>query len=116
MKKKQFYRLKGKFWEYYALVILLISGYRLVAKGRRGGGGAGEIDLLVYKSGVLVAVEVKYRKKEETALACVSRTQRQRQKRALCRAAAERGFNGGLRNDLFAIWGFGRFYLVKGAF
>lgn len=96
-------RKSGRRAEWIAALWLMAKGYRII--GFRLNTPQGEIDLLAVRGGVLAVVEVKKRASLEAALECVSRTQRDRLRRA-ARAIANRrrGLkDAAIRLDLFAL-------------
>ncbi len=74
----------GHLAESVARFILLLKGYRLVARNYVTGRGtaAGEVDLIVCRGRTLVFVEVKKRQTLETAAYAVSPNQQRRIRRA----------------------------------
>ena len=83
----------GRRAEVLSAWLLRAKGYRVLARGYRV--PVGEIDLIVRRGDVLVAVEVKARRRHEDALAAVTRRQRRRIERALGQfVAAERRLSG----------------------
>lgn len=78
-KRQRAYR-RGLLAEAYALFMLRLKGYRLVA--RRYKKPVGEIDLLVRRGGYLIAVEVKRRQTQEAALHSIGPIQRRRIEKA----------------------------------
>ena len=71
---------RGRRAEWIAAAILIVKGYRLLALRYRN--GAGEIDLIARKSGLIVYAEVKYRARKEAAPFAVTERQKQRIRRA----------------------------------
>jgi len=68
---------KGKWAEEEALKFYIKRGYRLIGKNIRGYGG--EIDIVMFKNGHVILVEVKHRKySEEDALLSVSTDKKRR--------------------------------------
>lgn len=61
---------RGRTGETYAALFLRLKGYRILA--RRVRTPVGEIDLIAEKSGTIVFIEVKARKRADTALEAVS--------------------------------------------
>ncbi len=70
---------RGRRAEWIAAAILIVKGYRLLALRYRN--GAGEIDLIARKSGLIVYAEVKYRARKEAAPFAVTERQKQRIRR-----------------------------------
>jgi putative endonuclease len=69
--------LKGKLVEHVVQLYLRLKGYKILEKRYRT--KLGEIDLIVLDgSKALVAVEIKYRRLHQEAMACVSKTQMNR--------------------------------------
>ncbi len=68
-------RKDGRNAEEKAALFLRLKGYRIIEKNFRPprGSGAGEIDLIAAKSGVLIFIEVKFRRSKEEAAESVSR-------------------------------------------
>ena len=60
----------GRRAELFAMLALMLKGYRLV--GRNIGGKGGEIDLLMRRGDVIAVVEVKARVDHQTALASIT--------------------------------------------
>tara|TARA_R110001583_G_scaffold96819_3_gene241470 strand:- start:182405 stop:182806 length:402 start_codon:yes stop_codon:yes gene_type:complete len=85
---------------------LWIKGYRLLARRYRGAGG--EIDIIARKSGILVAIEVKHRASENTALFAVTPRQQTRIARSLQGFAARNGHDGDMRIDVMTVRPWGR--------
>ncbi|MDR1691353.1 MAG: YraN family protein [Rickettsiales bacterium] len=71
---------KGLWSEYLAMILLTFKGYEVLAhrfgKGRKG--SLGEIDLIAKKGKTICFIEIKYRKKYDTAAFSISQTQKQR--------------------------------------
>ena len=72
--------------ERIALALLLLKGYRPLA--RRYAESGGEIDLIVKRGGTIAFIEVKARGRLDDALAAISARKRQRFSRAACAWAA----------------------------
>ena len=106
---------KGISSELCAERLLSSKGYQTL--GRRVKTKYGEIDLLVKKGNDVVAVEVKYRKRLDDAMACISLKQRHRILNALLFVAAERGepFEN-YRIDVVCFDAVGRFEHIENAF
>ena len=66
----------GRLGENIATVTLWLTGWRVLARGFRGGGG--EIDLIAARRGVLAIIEVKARRDLDSALHALGPAQRQR--------------------------------------
>ena len=96
-------RLSGRRGEVLAALWLMIRGYRIL--GFRLKTPQAEIDLLVWKPGVLAVVEVKLRASLEVALETVTFDQRERLRRAGAALAAGRPALKGaaVRLDLLAL-------------
>lgn len=71
---------RGRFAERLCALRLTLTLWRVI--DRRARTGAGEIDLVAVRGGVLCFIEVKARANAETALAAVSPRQRERMLRA----------------------------------
>jgi len=70
---------RGRRAEALARILLIIKGYRILAKRRQaGGGGAGEIDIIARRGQVIAFIEVKARSDQERAALAISKRQRQR--------------------------------------
>lgn len=67
---------RGRGAEWLAAAILMAKGYRILAQRYRN--GAGEIDLIVRKRGLIAYVEVKYRAQRAAAPFAVTARQKQR--------------------------------------
>ncbi len=67
---------KGLLAEYYAILILFLKGYTVVA--RRYKSPLGEIDIICRNENTLIFVEVKYRPKKYDGLFCINNTQYKR--------------------------------------
>jgi putative endonuclease len=89
--------------EALARLFLRLKGYRILASRWRT--PVGEIDILARRGRNLVIVEVKYRRDIESALACVSYSQKQRLERAMRYVIAARPhyMNFTWRYDLLAV-------------
>jgi putative endonuclease len=72
--------LRGRGAERMALALLLLKGYRPLA--RRYAASGGEIDLIAKRGGTIAFVEVKARSHMDDALAAISARKRQRFSRA----------------------------------
>jgi putative endonuclease len=72
--------LRGRFAERVALVILVLKGYRLLA--RRYSASGGEIDLIVKRGDTIAFVEVKARDVMDNALIAIGAQKRERFSRA----------------------------------
>jgi putative endonuclease len=72
--------VRGRFAETLALVLLLLKGYRPLA--RRYAAAGGEIDLIVMRGDTVVFVEVKARGVLDDALGAIGATKRRRFSRA----------------------------------
>jgi len=72
--------LRGQGAERIALALLLLKGYRPLA--RRYAESGGEIDLIVKRGGTIAFIEVKARGRLDDALAAISARKRQRFSRA----------------------------------
>ena len=72
--------LRGHWAEHVALAILVLKGYRLLA--RRYSASGGEIDLIVKRGDTIAFVEVKARGMMDNALAAIGPQKRQRFSRA----------------------------------
>ena len=93
----------GRRAEVLSTWLLRAKGYRVLARGYRV--PVGEIDLIVRRGDVLVAVEVKARRRHEDALAAVTRRQRRRIERALGQfVAAERRLSGSTGASTSSPW------------
>lgn len=68
--------LKGIISELYVLVFLIFKGYRPIKWRMRN--IVSEIDLIVKKNNVLIALEVKYRKKSDDGLYAIHKRQQQK--------------------------------------
>ncbi len=68
--------LKGILSEFYVLIFLMIKGYRPIKWRMRN--AVSEIDLIVLKNNVLVALEVKYRKQSDDGLYAIHKRQQQK--------------------------------------
>jgi putative endonuclease len=68
--------LKGILSELYVLMFLIIKGYRPIKWRMRN--AVSEIDLIVLKNNVLIALEVKYRKKSDDGLYAIHKRQQQK--------------------------------------
>ncbi len=71
---------RGRWSEWIAAAILIAKGYRILALRYRN--GAGEIDLIARKSGLVVYAEVKYRARKEAVPFALTDRQKQRIRRA----------------------------------
>ena len=71
---------RGHLAEHVALVLLVLKGYRLLA--RRYAASGGEIDLIVKRGDTIAFVEVKARDAMDTALTAISAQKRDRFSRA----------------------------------
>ncbi|TDI65970.1 MAG: YraN family protein [Alphaproteobacteria bacterium] len=71
---------RGRGAEWLAAAILMAKGYRILARRYRN--GAGEIDLIARKRGLVAYVEVKYRARRAAAPFAVAERQKQRIRRA----------------------------------
>lgn len=78
---KPFSKIKGDFAELLACLWLFVKGYRIL--GRNIKGKFAEIDVLCARGDSLIAVEVKYRKTEDSCHIAVHPKQRDRQNRQL---------------------------------
>jgi putative endonuclease len=96
-------RRDGRRGEWLCALWLMAKGYRIL--GFRLRTRQGEIDLLALKAGVLVAVEVKRRRRLVDALDAVTWRQRERLRRAVAAFAAGRPALAALpiRLDLMAL-------------
>ena len=74
-KRQKAYR-KGLYAEWFAAILFVFMGYRLVA--RRYKTPLGEVDLIVRKRNLIVFVEVKARASEEAALNSISHNAQRR--------------------------------------
>ncbi len=72
--------LRGHWAEHVALAILVLKGYRLLA--RRYSGSGGEIDLIVKRGDTIAFVEVKAREAMDNALIAIGAQKRERFSRA----------------------------------
>jgi putative endonuclease len=72
--------LRGHFAEHVALMILVLKGYRLLA--RRYSASGGEIDLIVKRGDTIAFVEVKARDAMDNALVAIRAQKRERFSRA----------------------------------
>ena len=70
---------RGCWSEWIAAAILITKGYRILALRYRN--GAGEIDLIARKSGLVVYAEVKYRARKEAVPFALTERQKQRIRR-----------------------------------
>lgn len=70
----------GKRAEAWARWWLRLKGYAILAQGRRGkrGSGAGEIDIIARRGGIIAFVEVKHRCDRQTAAHAITPAQRRR--------------------------------------
>ena len=68
--------VKGNFAELLACTLLIMKGYRILA--RRYKTSVGEIDIVARRGKYLAAVEVKYRPSIDEAKSCISRSQQRR--------------------------------------
>ncbi|MEM1380073.1 MAG: YraN family protein [Pseudomonadota bacterium] len=93
----------GRFAEEIAAIVLLLQGYRILA--RRFAASGGEIDIVARKSGVLVFVEVKMRQRLADAEQAVTPRGRQRIKAASAAYLArnERRMDVPMRFDIVAM-------------
>jgi putative endonuclease len=72
--------IKGILSEIYVLAFLILKGYRPVKWRMRN--AASEIDLIVKKNKILIAIEVKYRRKSDDGLCAITYQQQQNIRRA----------------------------------
>ncbi len=114
MSDKRFNKIKGTFWEIYVCLVYLLRGYRILARGKRN--RFAEMDILAYKRNVLILIEVKYRKTERAATEALTYAQIERLRKALNAEAAALRFNGGLRCDYVAVFGYGSLRRIENAF
>ena len=70
----------GRRGEWLASALLVVRGYRILARGYRVSGG--EIDIIARRGSVIAFVEVKVRATPEEALLAVTATKRRRVERA----------------------------------
>lgn len=93
----------GRFAETLAAVLLRLKGYRILARSYRV--PAGEIDIVAWKGGILVAVEVKARDSVAAAAEAILWRQRRRIERALTHFLKTRPEFGeaGLRFDAVLV-------------
>lgn len=96
-------RLSGRRSEWFAALVLMAKGYRIL--GFRLKTPQGEIDILALRGAVLTVVEVKRRTSLLAALEAVTFDQRQRLRRAGANLAARRPSLKGasVRLDLVAL-------------
>lgn len=98
----------GHLAESVARFVLLLKGYRLVARNYVTGRGtaAGEVDLIVRRGRTLVFVEVKKRRTFETAAYAVGPNQQRRIRRAAESFVARHPRYDGcdIRFDAFLLW------------
>lgn len=109
---RQRYWLSGRRAESVAVLCLRLKGYRILARNWRAAGG--EVDILAWRRGTVIAVEVKSRADQAglmQAAEAVARGQRRRIARA-AQAWLQRGAAGaglpvapGLRFDLILVSG-----------
>ncbi|WP_366654101.1 YraN family protein [Fodinicurvata sp. EGI_FJ10296] len=92
---------RGRLAESLAALWLRAKGYRIVA--RRFRCRAGEVDILVRRGDLLVAVEVKARSRSDTALGGVTARQRRRIERAVSAYCARAGLSLSVRFDVVAV-------------
>ena len=92
--------IKGILAEYYVLFFLFIKGYKCLKHRYRG--KSGEIDLIMRKKGVIIAVEVKYRKNHDDALCSIYKKQKQRIRSSLEVFVSNKSYTG-LRCDVCVI-------------
>jgi putative endonuclease len=69
-RRRSLARLWGADAERVAMVVLMLKGFRLLARGYRGRGG--EIDLVMRRGALVIAVEVKARATMEAAAEAVT--------------------------------------------
>jgi putative endonuclease len=104
-KRRRAYR-RGLLAEFLALQLLRIKGYRLICKRYKK--PVGEIDLLMQKKGLLIAVEVKMRQSEDAALHSIGTIQQRRIRNACNLFLSENPqySNHNIRFDLVVVTGF----------
>lgn len=105
---------KGKWAEGYAYFILLLKGYRVLA--RRWQTPVGEIDIIARRKDVLVAIEVKYRTTIAQAVQAVTFRQRQRIGNALqVWLKSKKTSHAYIRFDVMVVSKLGRAHHIKNA-
>ena len=88
---------RGRHAENWAALWLLLKGYRIVARRRKSrAAGAGEIDIIARKGGILAFIEVKARPDHLAASLAVTARQRQRLSRGAAAFLAGRPDLAGL--------------------
>jgi putative endonuclease len=88
--------LRGHWAEHVALMILVLKGYRLLA--RRYSASGGEIDLIVKRGDTIVFVEVKARGAMDHALIAIGGQKRERFSRAARAWISRNGWAAGKTN------------------
>ena len=73
-------RLFGQFAEYVACLLLVLKGYRILARNMQVKGG--EIDIIAVRAGLVAFVEVKARPTMDTALTSISPEKMRRMSKA----------------------------------
>lgn len=95
----------GRFAEWFAILILFLKGYRILAHRQRT--GSGELDIVAMKADLVVIIEVKQRKTIEHGREAVSDQSWNRIGRAADLWLGKRGdlYNNDRRYDLFVVSG-----------
>lgn len=105
--------IKGILAEFYVLSFLFLKGYRLLERRYRG--KLGEIDLIMRKKGVIIAIEVKYRKNQEDALYSIYEKQKRRIRSSLEVFVSNKSYKG-LRCDVCVVGENLKILHIKNAF
>ncbi|MFT6072091.1 MAG: putative endonuclease [Dasania sp.] len=107
--------IKGIISELYVLIYLILKGYRPIKWRMRN--KISEIDLIVKKNNILIAVEVKYRQKNDDGLYAISAHQKRKIRSAftLFSDHSRHQFHT-IRCDVYIVSGFGRIYGIQNAF
>lgn len=116
VKVKQRQYKRGFLAEYYAIIWLIIKGYRLIRHRYRC--YQGEIDLIVRKGNQIAFIEVKYRQHRDAAMNAISRRQIERIQRAADYFLMKypRYHTCNVRFDACLVTGRGRIQHLKGGF
>ena len=107
--------IKGILSEIYVLAFLILKGYRPIKWRMRN--AVSEIDLIVRKNKILIAIEVKYRKKSDDGLCAITHKQQKNIRSAfkIFSSHYKKSYSG-LRCDVCVVTHKGHITHLKNAF